>query len=566
MSIHSGIRACIIAEIAISFCVTRERKEMVRRLAFVALLTAGHAHAQQIDTARIDKIFQQFTTPNTPGCVLGIGRAGVPLYQRGYGMSNLEYEVPLTERSIVEIGSVSKQFTAAAILLLAQRGVLSLDDDIRKWLPEVPDFGRKITVRMLANHTSGLRDQWGLLGMMNSPPGSAVHTPELILDLVSRQRELNFHPNDQYLYSNTGYTLLGIIVKRASGKSLAEFSIENIFQPLGMRHTQWRDDFTRVVKGRATAYSRERDGSYHQDMPFTNVYGNGGLLTTVGDLIIWWDALRNNRLGDAQFVQQLTTSGVLNSGHRIGYALGVSNSEYRGSQQVTHSGSTAGYRAYLTNFPQTATTVAVLCNNASANAGMLAQGVVDVVLADRLAPVASGAEKTPAANIDLSGYAGLYRNVNTDAVLRFEIRNGRLAAGSTELIPTGTNTFHDARRNVTVTASQVNGTTQLRFPDPDAEVVTLEKVGEARPDAARLREYAGKYRSPELDIVVDMVVKDDRLVATPHRQRELTLSPTYADAFVNSGNWIFTRGADGKVNGMFYSQGRVRRVRFEKIQ
>ncbi|HEY0809068.1 MAG TPA: serine hydrolase domain-containing protein, partial [Longimicrobiales bacterium] len=228
---------------------------MVRRLLIFCAL-ASTAHAQQLDVAAIDKIFEQYTRPNTPGCVLGIGQDGKVLYERGYGMANLEYDVPLTANSIEEIGSVSKQFTAASILLLAQRGVLSLDDDMRKWLPEVPDFGDKITLRMMLNHTSGLRDQWGLLGLMNSPPGSAIHTPDLVLDLVTRQRELNFKPNDQYLYSNTNYTLLGIIVKRASGKSLAQFSKENIFEPLGMRHTEWRDDFTRIVKGRATAYSR----------------------------------------------------------------------------------------------------------------------------------------------------------------------------------------------------------------------------------------------------------------------------------------------------------------------
>ncbi|HET9440313.1 MAG TPA: serine hydrolase domain-containing protein, partial [Longimicrobiales bacterium] len=356
---------------------------MVRSLVLLLAL-APALPAQQLDTTAINKVFESYSNPNSPGCVLGIGRSGRVLYQRGYGMANLEYDVPLTAQTIVEIGSVSKQFTAAAILLLAQRGTLSLDDDIRKWLPEVPDFGAKITIRMLANHTSGLRDQWGLLGMMNSPPGSAVHTPELVLDLVTRQRDLNFKPNEQYLYSNTGYTLLGIIVKRASGKSLAEYTRDNIFQPLGMSNTQWRDDYTRVVKGRATAYNRSGD-AFRQDMPFTNVYGNGGLLTTVRDLIVWWDALYTDKLGSG-LLAQLTTSGVLNNKHTISYALGVSNGTYRGLKEITHGGATAGYRAHLVSLPQSKTTVAVLCNNASANTAMHAQRVLDVVMAGQLAP------------------------------------------------------------------------------------------------------------------------------------------------------------------------------------
>jgi CubicO group peptidase (beta-lactamase class C family) len=538
---------------------------MVPRVLLCActLACAGPLAAQQLDPVAIDKIFVRYTEPNTPGCVLGIGRNGQVLYGKGYGMANLEYDVPLSAESVVEIGSVSKQFTAAAVLLLAQRGVLSLEDDIRKWLPEVPDFGDRITIRMLANHTSGLRDQWGLLGLMNSPPGSAVHTPELVLDLVTRQRDLNFKPNDQYLYSNTNYTLLGIIVKRASGKSLAEFSRENIFEPLGMKHTQWRDDYTRVVKGRATAYSRGRDG-YRQDMPFTNVYGNGGLLTTVGDLIIWWDALYQQRLGDATFLTQLTTSGVLNNQHRISYALGVSNGNYRGVREITHSGSTAGYRAYLTSFPDSRTTVAVLCNNGAASASAHAESVVDVVLAQDLAPSAPPVATKAAADVDLSPYVGLYVDRNTGDTNRLEIRDGRLVTGATQLVPTAPDSFHEVRRNVTVTALREGATLHLRVPGGEIPFVQFTKVAEAKPTAAQLAGYAGTYTSPELGVVLQVVPADSGLVIKRRLQTDLTLVPTYEDAFSNFGNWQFTRDAAGKINGLLYSQGRVRRVRFEK--
>ena len=539
---------------------------MVRRpvLAFFVCVFATNAHAQQLDVAAIDKIFEQYTRPNTPGCVLGIGQDGKVLYERGYGMANLEYDVPLTANSIEEIGSVSKQFTAASILLLAQRGVLSLEDDMRKWLPEVPDFGDKITLRMMLNHTSGLRDQWGLLGLMNSPPGSAIHTPDLVLDLVTRQRELNFKPNDQYLYSNTNYTLLGIIVKRASGKSLAQFSKENIFEPLGMKHTEWRDDFTRIVKGRATAYSRGAGDVYRQEMPFTNVYGNGGLLTTVGDLIIWWDALHKNRLGDANFTQQLATSGVLNSGHKIGYALGVSNGTYRGLREISHGGATAGYRANLVSYPDTKTTVAVLCNNASASTGALTQQVVDVVLAKTLAAVPERPQIKAADNVDVSKLPGLYRDQNTEDVVRVEQRDGKLFLGTAELIPTGTTKLYDSRRNVSVDVIEDKGSLQLRYPGGDIPFITYTKVTPIKPEAAKLAEYAGTYTSPELGLTFQMVVQNDALVVKRRLQSDWTLAPTFADAFSNAGNWVFTRDAKGKVNGVLLSQGRIRRVRFVK--
>jgi CubicO group peptidase (beta-lactamase class C family) len=536
-------------------CNQGPRLVLAWMLLFVA---ASTGFAQKIDTAAIDKIFTRYTEPNTPGCVLGIGRNGQVLYQQAYGMANLEYDIPLSPSTIEEIGSVSKQFTAAAILLLAQRGTLTLEDDIRKWLPEVPDFGQKITIRMLANHTSGLRDQWGMLGLMNSPPGTAVHTPELILDLVTRQRDLNFKPNEQYLYSNTGYTLLGIIVKRASGKSLAEFSAENIFKPLGMKDTQWRDDFARVVKQRATAYSRSGDG-YRQDMPFTNVYGNGGLLTTTADLIKWWDALYTDKLGKG-LLAQLTTSAVLNNKYTIAYALGVSNGTYRGIKQYSHSGATAGYRANLVSYPNSRTTIAVLCSNASANSGAHVNAVADIVLASALQPVPARAEMKAAAGVDLSRIAGMYREPWTDEVFRIEARDGRLVAGGLELIPIAADTLFDPRANANVIVLKDT----LRIMPRGEPPTNIVRVTEIKPTDGELQEYAGTYVSPELGVRYQISVHNGNLVVKRHMQNDLTIVPTYKDAFTNSGTWTFTRTAAGKVSGVLYTQGRVRRVRFDK--
>ena len=536
---------------------------MVSKVVFAwTLFAAAPLAAQQIDAAAIDKIFARYSEPNTPGCVLGIGRDGKIIYAKGYGLANLEYDVPLTANSVEEIGSVSKQFTAASVLLLARRGVLSLEDDIRKWLPEVPDFGEKITIRMLANHTSGLRDQWGLLGLLNSPPGTAVHSPELILDLVTRQRELNFKPNDEYLYSNTGYTLLGIVVKRASGKSLAEFSKENIFTPLGMTNTEWRDDFTRVVKGRATAYARTNAG-YRLDMPFTNAYGNGGLLTTVADLITWWDALYSDKLGKG-FLAQLATSGVLNSKHVIPYALGVSNGEYRGVREITHSGATAGYRAYLASFPALRTTIAVLCSNASANTGAHSYAVADIVLANELKPAAAPAQVQAAENVDLSRFAGLYHDRTTDQTYRVQPRDGKLTIADAELVATGPNTFAGARGNVKVEASERDGVTELRVQQRNEPPLRLVRVTEVKLTDAQLQEYTGSYTSPELGVNYQISTANGNLVVKRHLQADLSLVPAYRDAFSNFGSWVFTRDAGGKVNGLLYSQGRIRRVRFVK--
>jgi hypothetical protein len=293
------------------------------------------------------------------------------------------------------------------------------------------------------------------------------------------------------------------------------------------------------------------------------VYGNGGLLTTVDDLIVWWDALHKNKLGDG-FLAQLTTSGVLNSKHQISYALGVSNGTYRGVREITHSGATAGYRAYLANYPESQTTVAVLCNDGSANSGAHVQAVTDVVLAGQLAPVAPAPAIKAAENVNVGPLAGLYLDRNTGDTYRLEARAGRLVGGPVDLIPIAPDKFQMAGRDVEVNVFRNSGTTELHVPGRDLPITQLIKVTEAKPDAARLAEYAGTYTSPELGVVFQVSAGDGNLVVKRRLQSDLTLVPTYADAFSNFGNWTFTRDASGTVNGLLYSQGRVRRVRFEK--
>src|SRR6185369_14057308 len=279
---------------------------------------------------KIDAVFAHFTG-KTPGCAVGLGRDGRAVYTHGYGMANLEYNVPITESTVLESGSVAKQFTAAAVVLLAQDRKLSLDDDIRKYLPEVPSFGgQRITIRNLLTHTSGLRDQWGLLGIEGLGPGTQVHSPLTTLDLVVHQKMLNFPPGTAYLYSNTGYALSGLIVQRVSGKTLDAFLQERLFRPLGMTHTQLRDDFTEVVPNRATAYNGSVANGFHTDMPFTNMIGNGGVLSTVSDLLKWNENLDHPTVGGQPYVDALQTRMRLTSGRTITYALGLEVTDYRG--------------------------------------------------------------------------------------------------------------------------------------------------------------------------------------------------------------------------------------------
>src|SRR5262245_53640572 len=260
--------------------------------------------------ARVDAIFARWTSA-TPGCAVGVAVNGRPVIGKAYGMADLEHDVRNVPETIFEAGSVSKQFTAAAVLLLARDGKLSLDDAAHKYVPELPDYGAPLTIRHMLTHTSGLRDWGNVAQIAGWPRGTRVHTHDHVLDIVSRQRALNFTPGTRWSYSNTGYNLAAIIVSRVSGMSFADFCRTRIFEPLGMTHTSWRDDYTRVVKNRAIAYARRQD-EYYQDMPFENIHGNGGLLTTVGDLLRWNENFTNPKVGDAAFVRQQQEVGRLN--------------------------------------------------------------------------------------------------------------------------------------------------------------------------------------------------------------------------------------------------------------
>jgi len=381
-------------------------------------------------TAAVDAQFARWNTA-TPGCAVAVGVGGKPVLERAYGMADLEHEVPNAPDTIFEAGSVSKQFTAAALLLLAREGKLSIDDPVRKYIPELPDYGVPLTIRHMLTHTSGLRDWGSVAGIGGWPRTRRAYTHAHVLEIVSRQKALNFTPGTAWSYSNTGYNLAAIIVSRVSGQSFQDFSRERIFKPLGMIRTSWRDDFTRVVKHRAIAYAPQADG-YHQDMPFENVHGNGGLLTTVGDLLRWNENFVTPKVGDAAFLAEEQTPGHFNDGKAHDYAFGLYVRPFRGVREVSHSGSTAGYRAFLTRFPDQHVSVAVLCNAGNANATQHAHAVAEAFLGTALsaAPAAAtgggrgGAAQPSAfrpAAADLTACQGRYTSDEAETVFTIAV-------------------------------------------------------------------------------------------------------------------------------------------------
>lgn len=402
-------------------------------LAAAALCAAAPSHAQApplsaAQLARIDSVFIGWNSTASPGCALGVSYRDQVVLERAWGMAELEHRVPNTPATVFESGSVSKQFTTAAVILLALDGKLSLDDDIRRHVPEVPDYGSPITIRHLIHHTSGLKDWGAVAGIGGWPRGSRIYTHAHVLEIIGRQRTLNHPPGDEYIYSNTNYNLLAIIAERVSGESLPALTKRLIFDPLGMTSTGWRDDFQRLVPGRAQAYAGARD-MWRLQMPNENVYGNSSLLTTVGDLLLWNANATHLRVGGEAFLHEQLRQGRLNSGGEISYAGGVQVTRDAAGVLVSHTGSTAGYRAYLGRHPETGWGIAILCNASNASPGFLGGQVSDAVHGrPKYVPGVNGTLPPPVRESarPLAAYAGRYWSAEADAWLEAVAENGRL--------------------------------------------------------------------------------------------------------------------------------------------
>nr|WP_246357211.1 serine hydrolase [Pyxidicoccus fallax] len=512
-------------------------------------------------------MFSRVAAPGSPGCAVAVGRDGKPVLERAYGLAHLEHDIANTPATVFEAGSVSKQFTAAAVLLLAREGKLSLDEDVRRFIPELPDHGAPITARHLMNHTSGLRDWGTVVAAAGWPRGTRIHTHAHVLDVVGRQKSLNFPPGSEFLYCNTGYNLLAILVERVSGQSFADFTKQRLFVPLGMTHTEWRDDFSRVVKGRATAYTMDGE-RFSADMPFENVHGNGGLLTTVGDLLRWDDGLVRAKVGGPGFLQEMQRQGQLTSGRRIEYAAGLFVSTYKGLPEVSHSGATAGYRAFLARYPRQGVTVALLCNHGDINPAEYARGVANLALAGQFPPAPVTPKVTLAAE-RLAARAGLYRSTRTAEPREVSVREGQLwLDGDKLLTPLSATRFRvkDGPTQLAFDLGKDGRPTAARLLSQDGDIEPFVPVALAKPDAAQLAAYKGTYVSGEAEATYTVAVEKDGLVLHRRPDAVFALVPSYADAFraEHLGLVRFTRDSKGQVDGLSLGLGRVRDLRFAR--
>jgi len=548
----------------------------------VLLISGGPVRAADPTATEIDAIFADYDKTTSPGCSLGVVRQGEMIYKRGYGMANLEYGIALSPRSVFRTGSVGKQFTAMAIAVLDQQGKLSLDDSLSTFFPEFPSWADGITIRNLVHHTSGIRDYLTLAWLAGK--GDEDHySDEYALDLLARQKNLNFAPGDKHLYSNSGYLLLAHTVRRATGTSLREWAAENLFGPLGMKNSHFHDDHTHIVPDRADGYAPSEDG-FSISMTTLDMVGDGGVYSTVEDFLLWDRNFYDNKLGTGgdELIRLVTTPGQLNSGEAMTYAFGLDVVEYRGLPMIAHGGSFVGFRADTIRFPGQQLSVVVYCNRADANPGQRSRKVAGLYLADVMdpekEPAAESSEKTdragvPAARLEsLSGHywdderRSAWEVVWSDDTLQLALTD----EDRIEMIPLTADRFSirspwfDAE--VTFKES-IEGALQMAVSiEGSNEPRVFERFVPREPSLRDLEAYAGTYFSDELGVSYALDVEDGSLVFRIVRHEVHELEPLFGEIFSSSdyGSFEFRRGADGAVSGFVLDAGRVRYLEFER--
>jgi CubicO group peptidase (beta-lactamase class C family) len=518
-------------------------------------------------TARIDSVFTAWNGTDRPGCALGVDRDGQPLYRRGYGMADLQHDLAITPASIFHVASISKQFAAFTVALLAQDGRLSLDDEVRKYVPEVPDFGTPVTIRHLIHHTSGLRDQWELLGMAGWRFSTDLITEQDVLRITARQKALNFVPGSEYAYSNTGYTLLGTIVKRVTGQSLQQVADARIFKPLAMHSTHFHDDHAMIVRGRTSAYEPRPGGGWRISIPTFDTYGATSLFTTVDDLLKWEQNFQTKQVGGEALLRAAQQPTRLTNGMPLNYGYGLSVGSYRGAATVGHGGADAGYRADVVRFPEHGLAVAVLCNGSPTGPGNLSRKVADVLLGDRLASVPATATVT-ITEARAKALAGIYRLDEKDETLWLVARGNRLTVPDLGLSLTATSdsTFRVPEFPVTLRFSALTGGLHRMVLEVEDEPPQAwqQQPAAVPPTAQAMTALAGTYWSEELEARYTVAVGDSGLTLGHRKSEAMPLRIAFGDAWIAPfGTVRFTR-EKGKVTGFTLTGGRVRNVAFRR--
>jgi CubicO group peptidase (beta-lactamase class C family) len=554
---------------------------LIHLISFVLLATKVLSQSLPDSTIKkIDSLFVKWNTNNSPGCTVGIIRNDSIIFSKGYGMANLEYAVSNEPQTLFHMASISKQFTAYSIVLLARKGELRLDDDIRKWIPWFPDLKEKITIRNLLNHTNGIRDQWQLLAISGTRMDDVI-TQDQIIKILGKQKALNFNPGDKYSYSNSAYTMLAEIVKSVSGQTLRKFTDSAIFKPLGMTKTHFHDDYREIERNRSYSYDRIDSNHFSNAILSYSVAGPTSLITNINDMSKWIINFYDHKVGDQKDIDQLTQKGVLNSGKALTYALGIVNDTWHGWRQYSHAGSDAGYRTQLSVFPDLKMGFIVFSNVDDLNAGSRLYEVAGLFVKDTAEKTAANKTKlrdsTAAVLKDilyLQKYLGNY--VSDDGFpFSFEIKHSRLIYHVYDennfLIKELKDTFS------LPDASEVKFIFGIKGKDTTVDIITSDQLyhlkkyikDTSQTDVA-LKKYTGVYYCPELECRYGIVLKDHHLMLTNAKYNDTKLTLIGTEHLINDYWWInhllILRDSKKKITGFEVNSGRIMHLRFNKIE
>jgi CubicO group peptidase (beta-lactamase class C family) len=535
------------------------------------------APALESEAARVDQLFERWNRTTSPGCAMAVMKDGRILHEAGYGMANLEHEAKITPTTVFNVGSIAKQFTAAAILMLAEEGKVSLDDPIRKYITELPDFGTPVTLRQMLRHTSGLRDYEQLLHF----DGWRLDSPDLLTDgdimhIMSLQKELNFPPGSNYSYSNTNYMLLAQVVSRVSKQSFPDFTMTRLFQPLGMKHTHFRVDHGEMIKNVAYAYIDKDGGGFDLCLPNYDTVGATNLFTTVEDLARWEENSYTGRVGGDKVIKQLHQPGKLSDGTPLNYAPGMFVG--LGAEESGDAGD-AGYRADILRFPDDHFSVLTLCNLGSIDPMELSRKIADIYRGGKFSAALSAATG-PASSFhpdpkQLAAYTGTYVDQDENLVLKFDQRGESLwgesftgpdAIGPAQLEALSENRFRGVGVNE-IDFGMDSNHRELTAKYLGMPSVQYRRVPDYKPTVAKLREFVGVYSSKELDVPSYVTLVGEALVLYAPKMPEIALAPIANDLFIGGDRHIhFTRDSQGRVSGLLMSGtwNRVQNLRFER--
>jgi CubicO group peptidase (beta-lactamase class C family) len=550
---------------------------LVSFVSIVSIAQTPQAGSQSDLTSRVDQIFTRWDRPDSPGCILGVIKDGKLIYKKGYGMANLEYDIPITPATVFHIGSASNQFTAMSILLLAKQEKLSLDDDIRKYLTELPAYQAAITIRQLIYHTSGVRDRIDLLTLAGRD-FNQVYREDDIIELLARQKDLNFKPGARQILSSSDYVLLAAIIKKVSGRSLRQFANENIFNPLGMTNTGFQDEDVMIIKNRASEYISNNEGGFQLKPSNVRPAGDGGLYTTVEDLLLWDQNFYQNKLGEPELINQFLIPGTLNDGEKINYASGLTIDKYKGLRTISIGGAFQGNIAELLQFPDQKFTVICLFNFDRFPPNFIARQVADIYLADEFKKqVAEGGKSGEVKSIQMSekefkDKTGTYLDPVNRRFWTLEIEEGKLAVSATNgmrfrIRPVSATEFREFEVPVRIDVRFENRSEgerpMMHLAINQQKPSVFEPVKLVTPTSTELADYVGEYYSDDLQATYRVAVETDKLVVTARHQPKFVLSPAIKDEFqFRNYDFEFTRDGQNKVNGFLLDTGPSINIRF----